>query len=76
MTMSLAADPADLWQCALFAWRIHYLILCDAQDVLPRLFARVVIPPTVFKELQQPNTPADVRRWAQSLPLWVQVQAR
>jgi hypothetical protein len=31
---------------------LHYLILCGAEAVLPRLFERVVIPPTVFAELQ------------------------
>jgi len=42
--------------------------------VLPRLFERVVIPPTVFAEPQQPNTPAAVQQWVQSLPAWVAVQ--
>ena len=35
---------------------------------------QVVIPPTVFRELQQPNTPPPVRQWAASLPVWVAVQ--
>src|SRR5580658_1149599 len=34
----------------------------------------VVIPPTVFRELQQPNTPAPVRAWVSMLPEWVMVQ--
>jgi predicted nucleic acid-binding protein len=54
---------------------LHYLILCDAVTVLPRLFRRVVISPTVFRELQQPNTPPPVRQWAGSLPSWATVQA-
>jgi predicted nucleic acid-binding protein len=53
---------------------LHYLILCDAEGILPRLFRRVVIPPTVFRELQQPNTPTAVRQWAAALPEWVAVQ--
>jgi predicted nucleic acid-binding protein len=53
---------------------LHYLILCGAETVLPRLFSQVVIPPTVFQELQQPNTPAPVRQWAASLPVWATVQ--
>src|SRR5262249_31622119 len=40
-----------------------------------QLFTEVVIPPTVFHELQQPTTPVAVRNWAQALPLWVKVQA-
>jgi uncharacterized protein len=54
---------------------LHYLILCGAEIVLPGLFSQVVIPPTVFRELQQPNTPPLVREWARSLPAWAAVQA-
>lgn len=53
---------------------LHYLILCGAEEILPRLFKQVIIPPTVFLELQQPNTPADVKQWASALPSWVTVQ--
>jgi len=53
---------------------LHYLILCGAETILPRLFRQVVIPPTVFRELQQPNTPPPVREWARSLPTWIAVQ--
>jgi hypothetical protein len=53
---------------------LHYLVLCGAQSVLPALFQKVVIPPTVFRELQQPNTPPAVREWASALPPWVTVQ--
>ena len=54
---------------------LHYLILCGAEATLSRLFGQVVIPPTVFRELQQPNTPPLVRQWARSLPAWAAVQA-
>jgi predicted nucleic acid-binding protein len=53
---------------------LHYLILCGLDAVLARLFERVIIPPTVFAELQHPNTPAPVQEWMQSLPNWVAVQ--
>lgn len=53
---------------------LHYLILCDAETALPRLFRQIVIPPTVFRELQQPNTPSPVRDWAMSLPAWAIVR--
>lgn len=53
---------------------LHYLILCGAETALARLFSHVVIPPTVFRELQQPNTPEPVRKWAGSLPAWATVQ--
>ena len=54
---------------------LHYLILCDAENALPKLFRQVIIPPTVFHELQQPNTPSPVRQWAAKLPEWVSVQS-
>lgn len=53
---------------------LHYLILCSVEDILPRLFAKVLIPPAVFKELQHPNAPGKVRTWAQELPAWASVQ--
>jgi predicted nucleic acid-binding protein len=42
--------------------------------VLARLFERVVIPPTVFAELQHPHTPELVQAWMRTLPAWVSVQ--
>lgn len=54
---------------------LHYLILCGAESILPRLFHQVVIPPTVFRELQQPNTPQPVRQWVAALPSWLAVQS-
>ena len=54
---------------------LHYLILCGAETILPRLFHQVIIPPTVFREMQQPNTPSPVREWARKLPAWVAVQS-
>jgi uncharacterized protein len=53
---------------------LHYLILCGAEKILPKLFQQVVIPPTVFAELQQSATPAPVKQWASALPGWVVVQ--
>ena len=53
---------------------LHYLILCGAEGILPKLFQHVVIPPTVFQELQQPNTPSLVKQWAGSLPTWATVR--
>ena len=54
---------------------LHYLILCGEEGILPRLFRQVIIPPTVFRELQQPNTPPPVHAWAAALPEWVAVQS-
>ena len=54
---------------------LHYLILCGAEAILPKLFQQVVIPPAVFAELQQSNTPPPVKKWADALPKWVAVQS-
>jgi predicted nucleic acid-binding protein len=54
---------------------LHYLILCSAESILPRMFLKVVIPPTVFAELTHANAPAAVKEWAGHLPVWVSVQA-
>jgi len=54
---------------------LHYLIECDAVEILPALFREVLIPPTVHREMQQPKTPPRVRAWAGALPAWIKVQA-
>ena len=53
---------------------LHYLILCDADWILPRLFIKILIPPTVFAELVHANAPAMAGRWARNLPAWVAIQ--
>ena len=54
---------------------LNYLILIHQVDLLPQLFDRILIPPAVFEELQQQETPDVVRRWIASPPSWLQVQA-
>jgi predicted nucleic acid-binding protein len=54
---------------------LHYLVLCGLEGVLPRLFQQVLIPPTVFAELQHGNAPPTVRSWAAALPEWAAVRA-
>ena len=53
---------------------LHYLVLCGAIEVVPRLFDRVIIPAAVLNELQHANTPAAVREWVSSLPPWTEVR--
>ncbi len=53
---------------------LNYLILIDQADLLPRLFGRVLIPPEVLSELQDPDTPGAVRTWVSASPSWLQVQ--
>jgi len=54
---------------------VNYLVLVQQADWLPRLFRRVLIPPAVFEELQDPETPIAVREWLSQRPAWLEVQA-
>lgn len=53
---------------------LNYLILIGNIDVLPSLFKRVLVPPTVIRELQHAKTPPVVATWARNLPQWIEVQ--
>jgi predicted nucleic acid-binding protein len=54
---------------------LNYLVLCEAVLVLPRLFHEVLIPPSVFAELQHGRTPTPVRDWIEARPSWLRVRA-
>lgn len=54
---------------------LHYLILVQAVDVLPRLFQSVLIPQEVCSELQHRNAPAEVQRWISAPPRWLEVRS-
>jgi predicted nucleic acid-binding protein len=53
---------------------LNYLILIQQADLLPRLFGKVLIPPAVVKELEDPGTPDSVRAWLSGAPSWLHVQ--
>ena len=44
-------------------------VLIQQAHLLTRLFGHVLIPPAVFKELQNPETPDLVRSWLAADPL-------
>lgn len=52
---------------------LHYLILIDRIDVLPRLFDAITVPATVAGELCHHKSPDAVRAWAASPPAWLAV---
>jgi predicted nucleic acid-binding protein len=52
---------------------LHYLVLIQAIDLLPRLFAAVHVPMEVRAELLNAGAPPCVRDWAAALPAWVTV---
>jgi predicted nucleic acid-binding protein len=53
---------------------LNYLILIEAEDLLPKLFGRVVIPNAVFEEMQDVGASASVRKWVQNLPKWIEIR--
>jgi predicted nucleic acid-binding protein len=40
---------------------LHYLILIDEVDLLPKLFGEIIIPVMVLNELQTDKTPQKIR---------------
>lgn len=53
---------------------INYLVLLEQTAVLAALYTRVVLPPAVVTELQDPEAPAEVRAWVAALPAWCAVR--
>lgn len=53
---------------------LHYLILINRVDLLPKLFGQVVTTKIVIEEMSQPASPEKVRRWASQLPAWLELK--
>jgi predicted nucleic acid-binding protein len=53
---------------------LNYLILIGEQNLLAKLFGRVIIPAAVFEELQNAGASAEVRDFANDLPEWIEVK--
>jgi predicted nucleic acid-binding protein len=53
---------------------LNYLALIGQQEILARLFERVIIPQAVWTELQAEGTPEPVRSWIVSEPEWLEVR--
>ena len=54
---------------------LHYLILIDVVQVLPRLFEKIHVPIEVGEELSCEATPPIVRTWMEQPPQWLEVLA-
>jgi predicted nucleic acid-binding protein len=52
---------------------IHYLILIGEIELLPILYARVLIPKSVLDELTHERTPQTVKRWISHPPVWLEI---
>ena len=50
-------------------------MLIQEADLLSRLFDRVIIPPAIFEELNDTETPNTVRAWLANAPTWLTVQS-
>jgi predicted nucleic acid-binding protein len=53
---------------------LNYLVLIEAIDILPKLFATVLIPETVRAELLDPGASPRVRAWAEHPPTWSEIR--
>jgi predicted nucleic acid-binding protein len=54
---------------------LNYLVLVDYVEVLPQLFGQIIIPQAVFDELSHAKTPAPVKKWLGTKPVWLEVRA-
>ena len=54
---------------------LNYLILIEVIDVLPQLYERVIIPPSVYQELRAPETPEVVRSWIEGHSDWLEISS-
>jgi predicted nucleic acid-binding protein len=54
---------------------LNYMVLIKAVDVLPKLFEKIFVPPSVVSELNRPKTPEPVRQWAKAPPDWLTIVA-
>lgn len=53
---------------------LNYLILIELQDVLPKLFDRVLIPEAVHRELSSPVAPVPIKRFVARVPAWLEIR--
>ncbi|MGD0294389.1 MAG: hypothetical protein ABSB30_11070 [Terracidiphilus sp.] len=52
---------------------LRYLVLIREIELLPVLYGKIILPPSVVRELTQNTTPRPVRIWMEHLPEWVTV---
>jgi predicted nucleic acid-binding protein len=53
---------------------INYLLLIGQEELLFKMFGRVLVPPAVHRELQRGGTPRAVRDWVANAPDWFEVR--
>jgi predicted nucleic acid-binding protein len=53
---------------------LNYLVLIGQADLLYHLYGRVLIPPAVLSELQDPRSPLAVVGWIERRPAWLEIR--
>lgn len=53
---------------------IHYLIILERTEILPKIFGEIIIPAAVAEEMMHPKAPLEVRNWIASPPNWVRIR--
>jgi predicted nucleic acid-binding protein len=53
---------------------INYLVLIGHIDLLGAMYKRVLIPLSVWQELQDQESPESVRAWTASPPIWLELR--
>ena len=53
---------------------LNYFVQIGCESVLPSLYKRVLIPPSVLHELGHPDAPKVVADWLLDLPRWIEVR--
>jgi predicted nucleic acid-binding protein len=51
---------------------INYLVLIGHIEILPHFYGRILVPPAVWEELQDINSPDLVRAWVAQVPAWLE----
>jgi predicted nucleic acid-binding protein len=54
---------------------LNYLVWIEQINLLAKLYGRVLIPQSVYRELSAPEAPAPVRTWIGSPPAWLEVSS-
>jgi predicted nucleic acid-binding protein len=53
---------------------LNYLVLIGCDHLLPALFGGVLVPETVFNELDSAQSPPAIRQWVNHWPSWAEVR--
>ena len=53
---------------------VNYLVLIGHIELLPHFYGRILIPPSVWEELNDAGAPAEVRAWIAHVPNWLEIR--